>query len=328
MSVTTFSFSERLAISRTILAYYKQSATDFAAYNPIRFSPTWETQWENAIIGAETVSTDENIVDLGTDRTARVLQIMEDIRQNYQRHIKPFIEDAFEKTQPGLMNAFGINNYSEARIVVPKMLLFLKNLEEKCSAYQVNLAAVGISSAKVGLITQQYNDLLAASIIQNTFIGERAVSTEERNRLFDVMDEFMSQTIRAGKNIYDKTDARYRRYVIYRAVAATPAATNSLTNIEIAPEAQTKVLVGSLNAQSVIDVDNTGITSLTLFVTGSEKDATPTVAAVIPAQTTGMRIFAADICPSAAYQFLLIRNEDTQNKGACSITLLKMVDDN
>lgn len=328
MSVTTFSFSERLAISRTILAYYKQSIADFAAYNPVRFSPNWEMQWEIAIIAAETVSTDENIVDLGTDRTARVMQIMEDIRQNYQRHIKPFIEDAFEKTQPGLMNAFGINNYSEARIVVPKMLLFLKNLEEKCGTHQVSLAAVGISSVKISLITQQYNDLLAASIIQNTFIGERAVSTEERNRLFDVMDEFMSQTIRAGKNIYDKTDARYRRYVIYRAVAASNAATNSLASIEIAAEGQTKVLAGHLSAQSVIDVDNTGTTSLTLFVTGSEKDATPTVAAVILPQTSNTRIFIADICPSGAYQFLLIRNADAQNKGVCSITLLKMIDDN
>ena len=82
MGITTLSFSERLDSSRTILAYYIQNENDFVAYNSVRFTPSWKTNWNAAIVAAESVSTDENIVDLGTDRTATVIQVMEEARQN------------------------------------------------------------------------------------------------------------------------------------------------------------------------------------------------------------------------------------------------------
>lgn len=325
MSIVTLSFAERISYARVIRAYYLSDIAAFADYNPVRFTPQWQIDWEQAILAAEALQSDENLVDLGTDRTALLQQKMEEARQNYQRHIKPFIEDAFEKTAPGLMNSFGVNDYIEARNSTPKMIVFLKNLSDKCMANQTALAAVGINPTKVALINTLYNDLVNLSVKQYTFTGERAVSTEERAAAYNAMDEFTTQTMRAGKNIFEKDDPRYRRYVLYK---GSSAATSSTLHLTIVPNGQAKALAGAITEQTVLEVTNTGTVPLTLFITGSETDTTPASAAIIDAGESAVRVFAADICPSGAYQFLLIRNEDDTVSGTCTIDVMKVVEDN
>jgi hypothetical protein len=205
------------------------------------------------------------------------------------------------------------------------MTLFLKNLADKCATHQTPLAAVGINATKVALITTHYNDLVTLSVRQHTFTGERAVSTEERVAMYAAMDEFTLQTMRAGKNIFEKEDPRYRRYVLYKGAAS---ATNSSLNLTILPNGQTKALSGTITAQTVLEVTNTGTVPLALFITASETDVTANNAAIIQAGESAVRVFASDICPSGAYQFLLIRNVDTAISGTCTIDVMKMVDDN
>ncbi len=59
----------------------------------------------------------------------------------------------------------------------------------------------------------------------------------------------------------------------------------------------------------------------------SSTDATPTNAAIITAGESAVRVFAADICPSGAYKFLLVRNDADKVGGSCTIDVMKMVDD-
>ena len=325
MALIPLSQAERISLARTTHAYYLLDELAFNDYNSVRFSASWTTNWSAAIAAAEALQSDENLVDLGTDRTASLLQKMEEARQNYQRHIKPFVEDAFAATAPGLMNAFGINDYNNARNTPTKMTLFLKNLADKCLAHAAALTAVGINPAKVSLITAHYNDLVMLSVKQHTFTGERAVSTEERVAMYAAMDEFTMQTMRAGKHIFEKEDPRYRRYVLYKPSVA--AASTSL-NLTIAANGQTKALDGAITAQTVLEVTNNGTVPLTFFITASETDTTSTNAAIIEAGASAIRLFAADICSSGAYQFLLIRNEDATTNGSCVIDVLKVVEDN
>jgi hypothetical protein len=325
MALIPLSQAERISLARTTHAYYLSDELAFNDYNAVRFSAAWTTDWSAAIAAAEALQSDENLVDIATDRTANLQQKMEDSRQNYQRHIKPFIEDAFAATAPGLMNAFGINDYNDARNTPTKMTLFLKNLADKCTMHAAALTAVGINPAKVSLITAHYNDLVTLSVKQHTFTGERAVSTEERVAMYAAMDEFTAQTMRAGKNIFEKEDPRYRRYVLYKPSAA---AANSSINLTILANGQAKALQGAITAQTVLEVTNNGAVPLTLFITGSETDATATNAAIIQAGESAVRVFAADICPSGAYQFLLVRNEDATTNGSCTIDVMKVVEDN
>lgn len=324
MALIPLSQAERISLARTTHAYYLTDQSAFSNYNAVRFTPQWAIDWLAAIAAAEALQSDENLVDMGTDRTARVQQKMEEARQNYQRHIKPFIEDAFEATAPGLMNAFGINDYNEARIAPIKMTLFLKNLADKCATHQAALTAVGISSAKVAIITTHYNEIVSLSVKQHTFVGERAVSTEERVAMYAAMDNFTAQTMRAGKNIFDKDTSQYRRYVLYK---GAQTATNSSINLTIPISGQTKALNGAITAQTVLEVTNDGTVPLTLFVTGSETDTTAANAAVILPGENAVRVFASDICSSGAYQFLLVRNQDRTTAGSCIIDVLKVVED-
>ena len=325
MAVIPLSQAERISLARVTHAYYLLDEAAFNDYNPVRFAATWSANWLSAINAAESLDSDENVVDLGTDRTTLLQQKMEESRQNYQRHIKPFIEDAFATTAPGLMNAFGINDYNDARNSPTKMTLFLKNLADKCATHQAELTAVGINATKVALITMHYNDLVRLSIKQHTFAGERAVSTDERLALYAAMDEFTTQTMRAGKNIFEKEDPRYRRYVLYKGGAS---ATNAPIALSVEATKQTKALVNVITAQTVLEISNNGTVPLIFFITGSETDATPATAAIVQAGESAVRIFAADICPSGAYQFLLVRNEDEATNGSCTIDVMKMVEDN
>lgn len=325
MALIPLSQAERINLARVTHAYYLIDKPMFLDYNPVRFNAQWETNWLAAIAAAEGLDSDENIVDMGTDRTTKVQKKMEEARQNYQRHIKPFIEDAFAVSAPGLMNAFGINDYNDARNTPTKMTLFLKNLADKCTIHQMALAAVGINPAKVALITAHYTDLINLSIRQHTFVGERAVSTEERVALYNTMDEFTLQTMRAGKNIFDKEDPRYRRYVLYKGATTT---TNSPLNLTIPINGQAKALTGIITEQTILEITNNGAAPLTFFITGSETDTTPANATIIMPSENKVRIFAADICPSGAYQFLLVRNESTDTNGTCVVDVMKMVEDN
>ncbi len=62
--------------------------------------------------------------------------------------------------------------------------------------------------------------------------------------------------------------------------------------------------------------------------TVSSSNPSPTNAAIIAAGESAGRVFAADICPSGAYQFLLVRNDADKVGGSCTIDVMKMVDDN
>lgn len=321
MALDKYPYAERLEMARTLKAYYQMDKADFNEYNRIRFDFNWETKWQIAIEEAEAFGTDENLVDEGTDRTLQVQQLMEAIRQNYQRFIKPFIEDAFQATQPGLMNAFGVNDYIDVRVTVPKMILFAKNLHQKCVQYQAALEAVGISPVKVNLIATQHAQLVELSTNKNTFIGERSEATRLRAEKFAYMDSFTEQTARAGKNIYDKDTPKYRKYILYGSVATSVVE----TIYQIDGGGELSLFEGDVTSKSGFQMSNKGAVDIVVFVSNSNYASLPANALTIEAGVDNKRFLATDIS-DGSFGALIVRNKNTE-AGSFGVQLLKMIDD-
>ena len=322
MALKTLSFSERIGLALRFLAYYTMDKLDFIVYNPIRFTNDWEANWKQAITEAESFGSDENLVDEGTDRTAALNQVMEDSRQNYQRYIKSFIEDAYAKTKPGLMNSFGINNYDEVRRTPAKMILFLKNLSEKCAMHSVDLANVGINPAKVALIDAHHNQMIMLYTNQSTFTGERSESARLRGEVFAALDEFTMQTARAGKNIYDIDTPKYRRYIVYGSIKS-----NDATKIYAVGSQKTiGILEGKIDNRSGFLLSNNGKNDLTVYVGNLEINTVPNTAITLKANDKDIRVLAEDIS-DGVYTALIVKNE-TATDGSIAVQLLKIIDDN
>lgn len=323
MSLSKFSYAERLEISLIMLTDYERDEAEFAAYNPVRFTSTWKTDWNNAILAARGTASDENTVDLGTDLTARQEDVMNEVRKNYQRHIKPFIEDAFVDDAPGLMNAFGVDDYDEARKSVSRMILFLDNLKTRCDLYASQLTAVGINPAKVALITTHLNSLQDSFRSKNSFTGERSIATSNRADVFETMDKFAQQTARAGKNIYELDSPRYNRYVIFGS-----SSTDSKAEEIVVAGGETVILFeGKLDADSGFRFNSEGPAKVAVFVSNSTNDATPSNALYLQPDGNDVRALANELLLGAGtYGGLVIRN-DGSAEVKLTVQLLKVVHD-
>lgn len=325
MGLSNFNYAERLEIASTMLTDYERDEADFMDYNAVRFTAAWKTDWLNAIHAARAVPLDEDVVDLGTDRTKQQSDTMEQARQNYQRYIKPFIEDAFAKTQPGLMNAFGVNNYDKARSSVSRMVMFLSNLNECCTAHISDLTAVGIKPAKVALIATHLNELETSARSQNDFSGVRTLAASNRNRLFDALDEFTQETARAGKNIYYSAEhPRYSRYVVYGSSA--PSTVDD--TFTVPANDSIFLFAGKLSSNSGFRFSNQGPNKVAVFVANDRKAEEPDNALHIAPDEGNVRALANELLATAGVYGGLVVHNDGNAPVTISVQLLKVVEDN
>lgn len=325
MALSALTYAERLEIALTMLTDYERDEADFTTYNAVRFTTAWKTDWLAAIHDARDVSSDDDVVDEGTDRTARQQDMMEAARQNYQRFIKPFIEDAFLVSKPGLMNAFGVNNYDAARNSVTRMIMFLGNLKVRCAEHSAELSAVGMHTDKMTLITTHLTELENLSRAQNDFSGTRHLATAERVRLFDVMDSFTKETARAGKNIYYSAEhPRYLRYVVYGSSA--PSTVDD--TFTVPANDSIFLFAGKLSSNSGFRFSNQGPNKVAVFVGNDRKAELPNNALYIAADEGNVRALANELLANAGVYGGLVVHNDGNSPVTITIQLLKVVEDN
>ena len=276
MLLEQLNYADRLLLARTKRDYYLRDIADIQAYNPVRFTAQWDSDWQAAILAAEAYITDEDVVDQSTSIAKQVDTLLADSRKLYQRFIKPFIEDAFPNDE-GMRNQFGIDDYGDYNRTANKMMIFLQKLYAQCTTHQAALSAVGINPNNIQKINTLYNDLTQVSLAQSTFMGKRMMSAQERQSLFLRMDEFTHQTCRAAKNVYvDEDMAKYRCYLL------------PTRNTETAPQhtlpANAKMeVLQPLVETDFVEVENTGNVDFSMYVAESTQASVPATAVVIAA---------------------------------------------
>lgn len=268
LSLNQLSYADRLQLARTIRDYYQRDKTDFQAYNAVRFTAQWEIDWQAAILAAEAYISDEDVVDQSTSIAQQVETLLTSSRKLYQRFIKPFIEDAFPNDE-GMRNQFGLDDYADYNRTATKMMIFLQKLYTQCTTHQAALLAAGINPVKIAEINTLYHDLTTASLAQSTFMGKRMTSAQTRQTLFAQMDEFTSQTCRAGKNVYlDEDTAKYRCYLLPHRNSTTAA-------VETLPPNAKIEVVASVLTEDYFEISNRGTIDFSFYISTSTQGAVP-----------------------------------------------------
>jgi len=155
------------------------------------------------------------------------------------------------------------------------------------------------------------------------FQGDRATLTKEREAAFALMDGFTEQTARAGKNIFDREDPQYRRYVIYGSPAATATPDLSLS---VPGNGQSTAFQGNLDDRTGFRLTNDGPASVLVFVAATDQSPTPADALVLAPGDKDVRALALDLCKDGVLGVLIFRNADAA-KADVKVGRLKVVED-
>ena len=307
---------ERINISEVKYLYLTADYAEFQAFNPVKFTPQFLTDYRAAIDASIAFTDDETVVDMGQERTQDVTAYMEDARKLY-KHVKYFVEEAFPNN-PARKNRFGLDNYEDARKSPVNMVAFLTQLHTQATAFQNDLVAVGLQATKIADILALRNKLQTANATQKAFTGERQELTQKRAGILARMDELTQAVCKAGKLIYEDNFAKYRQYTIYKTADTTSAPTHTIspTSSEVAfTDANNPI-----TETTTFLLENEGDSDLVFYTNTNLSEAAPTLVATVAANSS-VELTAGEMQGSSFAQ-VIVRNDSAQ-QGRYRITRLE-----
>lgn len=316
MSYANLSFDDRLNNALLKSLWLQRDIADFISFNSVKFSPQFITDYNAAYQAALLIPTDENLTDMGTQKTAAVMDKMEAARNFYQKRVKYFLEEAFS-TQMGTLNSFGYNDYQNIRSLVSGMISFLTNLEVRCTQEKNALLAVGIAPTIITDIQTTKNELVTAYTEQQTFFGSQKDMTQTRHATFDAMDVFVRDVCRAGKTIYEGVnDVKYSDYVIYQTRSTSESTTQTIN-----ANTESPVIASGMNENVSLQVENVGNVSIDLYV----NDKLETNATAYTLAIAATSVLTTNALSVGGYGKLIARNTNPID-GKVKIKVIEVVE--
>jgi hypothetical protein len=317
MAYTNLTFDDRLNNAFLKSLWLKRDFAEFVAFNPSKFTAQFIANYENAYQTALAFPSDENLTDIGTEKTALVAQKMEAARNLYQKRIKYFLEEAFAE-KAGMLKSFGYDNYQTIRTSVSGMIAFLTKLEVRCTQEQTALLAVGISNTFLTDIETVKNELVAAYNDQQTYFGNQKDMTQTRKAAFEAMDNFVKEVCKVGKIIFEGVNAaKYSDYIIYKTRANSETVTKTIpANTEL------PVLEQEADENISLQVENMGNTELVIYVNDELKPNA--VGYTLP--INGNTILTTNTLSVGNYGKLIARNGNP-TEGKVRVKLMEAVEE-
>lgn len=312
--------NDRINIAEVKYIYLSADYAEFQAFNPVKFTAQFLTDYRAAIDRAIAYEDDEAIVDMGQERTQEVAAFMEDARKLY-KHIKYFIEEAFPNNA-ARKNRFGLDNYEDARKSPINMVAFLTQLHTQATAFQGNLVAAGLQAGKIADVLTLRDKLQGANATQKAFSGERQEITQNRAKILAAMDAFTQAACKAGKLIFEGDFAKYRQYTIYKVndTTTTPTHTVAPTSTEVAFTDATTPITDT----TTFLIENEGDTDLVFYTNTNLSEATPATVANVAANSS-VELTAAEMGGSS-HAMVIVRNDSPQ-QGRYRITRLEEMEE-
>ena len=200
--------AEALAVRESYLA----DEALFAAFDAVRFTSAFKTDWQDALADAAAQQTAETRLDQQKQETEEVLQAMAAGRQWYAV-VKYFAQKAFA-TKPNLANKIGLNNYDTAHADQHEFALFLKNMHTQCNSTELKplLLAEGMSQAQIDSIETAYLTLRDEEKEQGAFIITSGSATDERITVYNRGYQFWQQVAEASKVVFYGNPTKINEY--------------------------------------------------------------------------------------------------------------------
>ena len=209
--IYTISDSEMVVASGVYKAIFTEDKLDFSQFDS-SFADPYVDSWDAAIISAETVAQDAELIDQMAQLTAIVNEKMKEAQEYYHR-IKYYMEKAFPNNI-AIQNEFGRNDYEKARNSTPKLIAFMTALSKAITKYNTELLASGCAEEYLLEAPTKLEDLRTAENNQELFKKTRPVETQKRLELLNSCWVFSKNVCKAGKIIYSDNAAKYNQYLL------------------------------------------------------------------------------------------------------------------
>jgi hypothetical protein len=199
---------------KTLRTFFIADQAEFVNEDSNYASPTFEDDWETAIVAAENEPTAEQREDQLMQLTETVNTEMEVCRDVFQS-AKRYIKKAFPNSTAH-WNEFGLDDYDKARQTQPKMIKFMKLLHNTAVKYTAELTApaVNFSQARIDEIKVAHDNLDKANNNQETFKKNMLTHTENRVKLHNAAWLIATDVAEVGKLLFKDQYAKYQHYLL------------------------------------------------------------------------------------------------------------------
>jgi len=230
-----------LQFSETMRLGFIDDQGEFVTRDP-DFDNPFETDWQSAIVLAESHLSDEAVTAQLMQLTDMVNDQMVRCRHAFQ-DMKPFVKKAFPNNS-AVWKEFGFDAYGKIDKSQLGMVQFMFDVHEVATKYSGILSSSNFTPAMTGELLVRANALKAANSAQEVF--KKSIPTLTRNRIVDlnaVWNTYVRPVAETGKLIFRSDYAHYQKYLL-------PASDEADENINFEGEVLTTANV-PLDAVSV-----------------------------------------------------------------------------
>ncbi len=311
--------AEMFSYADKVIANLQTDITLFSAFDST-INASFITNALNLLTTAQNIPSDNVVLDQQVASTEQVRALMQDCRDQYD-DMKFFIKKAF-KNSLGRQNEFGLNDYDKAALNPSEMVRFLGDMYNVADRYRNDLTLVGCSNTMIDRNSLLEKDLNTLIREQSQIIDGRSTAAENRiianNALWDVI-VLISE---AAKRVFRRSPANISRYLRPQ---PHRTGTGGNTDVTISPDSTQKAINDTITSDSVVDINNTGTTTLEFYVADNIINPTPTVSILTLLPGASATLIASDYMPNNTAGSLWVRNTATNTTGKFDAILL-MVD--
>lgn len=311
--------AEMFSYADKVIANLQTDITLFSAFDST-INASFITNAQNLLTTAQNIPSDNVVLDQQVASTEQVRALMQDCRDQYD-DMKFFIKKAF-KNSLGRQNEFGLNDYDKAALNPSEMVRFLGDMYNVADRYRNDLTLVGCSNTMIDRNSLLEKDLNTLIREQSQIIDGRSTAAENRiianNALWDVI-VLISE---AAKRVFRRSPANISRYLRPQ---PHRTGTGGNTDVTISPDSTQKAINDTITSDSVVDINNTGTTTLEFYVADNIINPMPTVSILTLLPGASATLIASDYMPNNTAGSLWVRNTATNTTGKFDAILL-MVD--
>ena len=244
--------------ARLKAGYLREDLVDITKYDE-EITLDWVDRLEDKLDAAEAIPVDETVVDVQVGLGKVVEDKMKAGEEHFQ-DVKYYVGKAF----PGnidVQNEFGFDDYGKARGNVAKFILFLKKVGTKLNdaKYKDTLRSKGMPATMLTISAALAGEIETADRNYDSSKKGRTGTTQDRRIAYNEVWDLLTLFCAAGKNVYRKNYAKYRRYILYEG-NQTPPPIGEL--YEPLPASETATALHEFNTTDTLLFVNAGVTDL------------------------------------------------------------------
>lgn len=308
--------AEMFSYADKIIANLQIDLASFTTFDST-IDANFVTDAQHLFANAQNIPSDNVVIDQQVASTEQVQNLMQDCRDQYD-DMKFFVKKAF-KTSVGRQNEFGLNDYNKASLNANEMVRFLSDMYSVANKYRTELSIAGCSNAVIDRNQVLSNELMLVVRAQNQIMDTRSTLAENRINANNALWEVLVLISEAAKRVFRRSPANIARYL-----RPQPPKTGAGGNTEqtIAPNATQKAISEAIVSDSVMEITNTGTTTLEFYVADAVITPTPTTSIVTLTPSASTTIIANTYMPNNTEGWLWVRNTDTNTAGKYDAVLL------